>query len=62
MAEAIGEARPRGVQHLLNDACWDANAVRDDLREWLEERGRPQAVMVPKTNAVGIGDAGKIEH
>ena len=33
MAEAIGEARPRGVQHLLNDAHWDADAVRDDLRE-----------------------------
>jgi SRSO17 transposase len=33
MAEAIGEARPRGVQHLLNDAHWDADAVCDDLRE-----------------------------
>ncbi len=33
MAEAIGEARPRGVQHLLNDARWDPDAVRDDLRE-----------------------------
>jgi SRSO17 transposase len=30
MAEAIGEARPRGVQHLLNDARWDPDAVRDD--------------------------------
>ncbi len=29
MAEAIGEGRPRGVQHLLNDAHWDADAVRD---------------------------------
>jgi SRSO17 transposase len=35
MAEAIGEARPRGVQHFLNDARWDANAVRDDLREYV---------------------------
>jgi SRSO17 transposase len=33
MAEAIGEARPRGVQHFLNDARWDANAVRDDTSE-----------------------------
>jgi SRSO17 transposase len=37
MAEAIGEARPRGVQHLLNDAHWDPDAVRDDLREYVVE-------------------------
>ncbi|MCA1717471.1 MAG: IS701 family transposase [Actinobacteria bacterium] len=37
MAEAIGEARPRGVQHLLNDARWDPEAVRDDLREYVVE-------------------------
>src|SRR5918994_2255831 len=37
MAEAIGEARPRGVQHLLNDAHWDADGVRDDLREYVVE-------------------------
>jgi SRSO17 transposase len=37
MAEAIGEARPRGVQHLLNDAHWDPDAVRDDLRGYVVE-------------------------
>ena len=37
MAEAIGEARPRGVQHLLNDAHWDADEVRDDLRDYVVE-------------------------
>ncbi len=37
MAEAIGEARPRGVQHLLNDARWDAHAVRGDLRGYVVE-------------------------
>jgi SRSO17 transposase len=37
MAEAIGEARPRGVQHLLNDARWDADLVRDDLRGYVVE-------------------------
>jgi SRSO17 transposase len=31
MAEAIGEVTPRGVQHLLNDAHWDPDAVRDDV-------------------------------
>ena len=35
MAEAIGEDRPRGVQHLLNDAHWDPHTVRDDLREYV---------------------------
>ncbi len=38
MAEAIGEVTPRGVQHLLNDAHWDPDAVRDDLREYVVER------------------------
>jgi SRSO17 transposase len=33
MAEALGESRPRGVQHLLNDAHGDA--VRDDLRDYV---------------------------
>jgi SRSO17 transposase len=35
MAEAIGEAAPRGVQHLLNDAHWEADEVREDLREYV---------------------------
>jgi SRSO17 transposase len=35
MAEAIGEARPRGVQHLLNDAHWDADEVREDLGDYV---------------------------
>jgi SRSO17 transposase len=37
MAEAIAESTPRGVQHLLNDARWDPDAVRDDLREYVVE-------------------------
>src|SRR3954464_1621115 len=35
MAEAIGERDPQGVQRLLNSARWDADAVRDDLREYV---------------------------
>ena len=31
LAEALGEATPDGVQHLLARADWDADAVRDDL-------------------------------
>lgn len=35
MAEAIGELTPRGVQHLLNDAHWEADEVREDLRDYV---------------------------
>ena len=35
LAEAIGEADPQGVQRLLNSASWDAEAVREDLREYV---------------------------
>jgi SRSO17 transposase len=37
LAEAIGEKDPQGVQRLLNSAKWDADAVRDDLREYVVE-------------------------
>src|SRR4029453_10446175 len=37
MAEAIGERDPQGVQRLLNSAKWDADEVRDDLREYALE-------------------------
>ena len=37
MAEAIGERDPQGVQRLLNSARWDADLVRDDLREYVVE-------------------------
>jgi SRSO17 transposase len=37
MAEAIGEAQPRSTQRILNGTHWDADAVRDDLREYVVE-------------------------
>ncbi len=37
LAEALGEAGPQGVQRLLNVAVWDADAVRDDLRDYVVE-------------------------
>src|SRR3954451_5243597 len=37
LAEAIGEHGPQGVQRLLNVAAWDADGVRDDLREYVVE-------------------------
>src|SRR5690349_3606790 len=47
LAEQIGERSPDGVQRLLRTACWDAAAVRDDLRAYVVERlGDPDAVLV----------------
>ena len=37
IAEAIGERDPQGTQRLLNAAKWDADEVRDDLREYVVE-------------------------
>ena len=37
MAQAIGEAQPRSTQRILNGTRWDAEAVRDDLREYVVE-------------------------
>jgi SRSO17 transposase len=36
-AQTIGEDDPLGVQGLLNSAKWDADAVRDDLHEYVVE-------------------------
>ncbi len=47
LAEHAGEARPDGMQRLLNNAVWDADLVRDDLRAYiLEQLGDPQAILV----------------
>lgn len=47
LAEHAKEARPDGMQSLLNSAVWDADLVRDDLRAYILERlGDPHAVLV----------------
>jgi SRSO17 transposase len=47
IAEQAGDASPGGMQHLLSRACWDADGVRDDLREYATGRlGSPDAVLV----------------
>jgi len=47
IAELAGDATPDGMQHLLAAARWDADAVRDDLREYVIERlGSADAVLV----------------
>jgi SRSO17 transposase len=35
LAEEIGDHDPQGVQRLLNAACWDADELRDDLRNYV---------------------------
>lgn len=47
IAEHIGDTTPDGLQHLLGRAKWDANQLRDDLREFvLEHLADEQAVLV----------------
>ncbi|MCA1668174.1 MAG: IS701 family transposase [Thermomicrobia bacterium] len=47
LAEALGERTPDGVQRLLNAARWDADTVRDDLREYVvAQLGDTDAVLV----------------
>ncbi len=38
LAEAIGERGAKGTQRLLNAAAWDADGVRDDLRDYVVEQ------------------------
>jgi SRSO17 transposase len=47
IAELAGDATPGGMQHFLAAASWDADGVRDDLREYvIEHLGDPGAVLV----------------
>src|SRR5205814_5166568 len=42
MAEELGEANAHGVQRLLEEAAWDEEAVRDELRTYvIEQLGAP---------------------
>lgn len=47
LAEHAREATPYGMQRLLSQAVWDADLVRDDLREYvLEQLGHESAILV----------------
>src|SRR5947209_3099103 len=47
LAEQAGEVGPEGMQRLLNAACWDTEAVRDDLRRYVAEAlGDPAGVLI----------------
>jgi SRSO17 transposase len=76
IAEHRGDATPDGLQHLLARASWDADAVRDDLREYvIDAFGDPGAILVVDETGdvkkgiatVGVqrqysGTAGRIEN
>ncbi|HET8845548.1 MAG TPA: IS701 family transposase, partial [Ktedonobacteraceae bacterium] len=76
LAEHAGEARPDGMQRLLNSASWNADLVRDDLRAYILERlGDPHAILVidetsfrkrgKKSAGVGMqhcGTTGQVEN
>jgi SRSO17 transposase len=58
LAEQAGEVTPDGMQRLLNGSEWDADGVRDDLRDYVvEQLGDPDAVLVlDETGFVKKGD------
>ncbi|MGW1364922.1 IS701 family transposase [Streptomyces chartreusis] len=76
IAEWAGEAAPHGMQHLLCRAAWDADAVRDDVRDYVVEHLHEEAavLVVDETgdvkkgsHTVGVqrqytGTAGRIEN
>ncbi|MBT2363941.1 IS701 family transposase [Streptomyces sp. ISL-10] len=76
IAEWAGEASPHGMQHLLCRASWDADAVRDDVREYVVEHLHDHAAVLvvdetgdlkKGTHTVGVqrqytGTAGRIEN
>jgi SRSO17 transposase len=76
IAEHRGDATPDGLQHLLSRASWDAEEIRDDLRDYvIEVFGDPGAILVVDetgdvkkgVHSVGVqrqysGTAGRIEN
>ncbi|MFB7616473.1 IS701 family transposase [Kitasatospora sp. NPDC056181] len=76
IAEHAGDASPAGMQHLLSRASWDADQVRDDIRDFVVDHLRHEdAVLVVDetgdlkkgTASVGVqrqytGTAGRIEN
>lgn len=76
IAEWAGEASPHGMQHLLCRAVWDADAVRDDVREYVVEHLHDEAAVLvvdetgdvkKGTHTVAVqrqytGTAGRIEN
>jgi SRSO17 transposase len=58
LAEVAGNSTPYGIQHLLGRANWDAEAVRDELREYVSEHlsGEGSVLVVDETGFIKKGD------
>lgn len=47
LAEELGEATPTNLQHFIARAIWNADEVRDDVREYVAEHlGEDEAVLI----------------
>jgi SRSO17 transposase len=76
LAEQVGHRHPRTIQRVLDRSAWDADAVRDDLRQQvIVELGDPDGVLVVDetgflkkgTKSCGVarqysGTAGRVEN
>src|SRR6266536_1608346 len=76
LAEQAGDRTPHRMQRLLGEAVWDADKVRDDVRDYVVDKlGDPGAVLIlddtgdlkKGTASVGVqrqytGTAGRIEN
>jgi SRSO17 transposase len=61
LAEHAGLIGPQAMQRLLRTACWDADAVRDDVRGYvIEHLGQDGVLIVDETGFLkkGSGSAG----
>jgi SRSO17 transposase len=58
LAEVAGNTTPYGIQHLLGRANWDADELRDDLREYVVEHlaGDEGVLVVDETGFIKKGD------
>jgi SRSO17 transposase len=76
LAEHAGHRGPQAMQRLLRQAVWDADQIRDDVRDLVTDAlGHPDGVLIPDetgflkkgTSSVGVqrqytGTAGRIEN
>jgi SRSO17 transposase len=59
IAEHAGNPSPEGMQHLLGRAVWDADALRDDIRDYVVEHlgGQGAVLVVDETGDLKKGKA-----
>ena len=76
LAEQAGLAGPQAMQRLVRSACWDADAIRDEVRRYVIDRfGGPDGVLIVDetgfvkkgTCSAGVqrqytGTAGRVEN